>query len=502
MNTGSKKHGLIATLSVMTLLATACSGGGTGSEPQPGDGKTEAPMELNIFSNFSIAQPPSPDNPVTKEFEKRTNTKLNITWVSDTVFDDKLNVLLASGDLPDMIRLPSINQAQFQTMVKQGAFWDLTPYLKDYKNLMDSPKSMWDNQKIGGKNYVVPIVRPLEGGTTFFIRKDWVEKLGLKMPTTLDELYQVMKVFKEKEPDGKKDTFGYTMRTHDQIEFIYTGSSSKWKEKDGGLIDITFTPEMRESILFRKKLFDEKLIPPDFSVMKNEQWVDLATSGRVGVTTETIEAMWRWTYDQWKRDPKVNWEPIVSLEAGAGPFQQQNSGFIGVFAIPKKVPEAKMRKLLSLLDYGASAEGSTLSQYGIEGVHYKNEDGFFVTNEQAVKDNLGTGSFGKLFMKHDPYMYAYAPGMPKEIFEKNKKIIDAKSKISVPIRDIGLVSETNNKLGADYNKKIADLKIQVIMGKAGIDAWDKFVADLKQDPNYQKIIQEMNAAYKERLAAK
>ena len=75
--------------------------------------------------------------------------------------------------------------------------------MKEYKNLMDAPKQTWDNTKINGKNYVVPIVRPLEVGG-LAIRRDWLDKLGLKMPTTMDELYTVMKAFKEKEPDGKK----------------------------------------------------------------------------------------------------------------------------------------------------------------------------------------------------------------------------------------------------------------------------------------------------------
>lgn len=505
MKKRSKKSACIVLLSVLSVLTAACSGSSSpaGTAPQAGDAKKEeAPVALNIFANFSITQPPGPDNPVIKEFEKKTNTKLNITWVSDPVFNDKLNVLLASGALPDAIRLPDSTVPQFQQMVKQGAFWDLTPYLKDYKNLMDSPKAIWENTKIGGKNYVVPIVRPLEGGTTFYIRRDWLDKLGLQMPKTMDDLYNVMKVFKEKDPDGTKNPVGYTMRTHDQIEFIFAGASSKWKPVNGNLIDITLEPEMREALLYKKKLFDEKLIPADFAVMKSNDITDLATSGKSGITTETIEAMWRWQYDQWKRDPKVNWEPIVSLEAKKGPFQQQNSGFIGVFAIPKSVPEAKMRKILALLDFGATEEGHILSNYGIEGKHFKKEDGFYVTNEEAVKDSLGPGAMGKLFMKHDPYMYAFAPGMPKEIFERNKKIIDAKAKISTERVEIGLYSETNNKLGADYTKKITDMKTQVIMGKVGIDAWDKYVAELKADANYQKIIQEMNAAYKERLAAK
>jgi putative aldouronate transport system substrate-binding protein len=504
MRKAQKKSALIAMLSIFAVLTAACSDNSPeGTTSNPGEAKVEsAPVPLNIFANFSITQPPGADNPVIKEFEKKTNTKLNITWVSDPVFDDKLNVLLASGALPDAVRLPDSTVPQFQTMVKQGAFWDLTPYLKDYKNLLDSPKAIWDNTKIGGKNYVVPIVRPLEGGTTFYIRRDWLDKLGLKMPTTLDELYNTMKIFKEKDPDGTNNPIGYTMRTNDQIEFIFAGASSKWKPVNGNLVDITLEPEMREALLYKKKLYDEKLIPADFAVMKSNDITDLATSGKSGITTETIEAMWRWQFDQWKRNPKVNWEPIVSLEANKGPFQQQNSGFIGVYAIPKSVPEAKMRKILSLLDFGASEEGHILSNYGIEGTHFKKEDGFYVTNEQAVKDSLGPGAMGKLFMKHDPYMYAYAPGMPKEIFERNKKIIDAKAKISTPRVEIGLYSESNTKLGADYTKKINDMKTQVVMGKVSIGDWDKFVAGLKADANYQKIIQEMNASYKERMAAK
>ncbi|WP_258881550.1 extracellular solute-binding protein [Paenibacillus sp. sptzw28] len=486
-----------AALLAVTVLTSACS---SSQEAADAEGGKDSPTTISILSNFSIAQPPAADSPITKEFEKRTNTKLDITWSSDNGFNDKLNVLLASGDLPDLIKLPDTTSIpQFRTMVKQGAFWDLTPFISDYKNLMETPQPIWDKTKIDGKNYVVPIVRPLEGGGTFAIRRDWLDKLGLQMPTTMDELYEVMKAFKEKQPDGQKDTYGYTMRVNGLIDNAFTGSNGKWKLVDGKLIDVTLEPTSRDAILYKKKLYDEGLIPPDFSVMKDDQYWDLATSGRAGLTGETIEALWRWTYDQWKRDPKVTWEPMVSIDAGQGQFNGQNSGFIGVAAIPKKVPEAKVKKILALLDYGASEEGSTLSQYGIEGVHYKKEDGFFVTNEQSVKDSVGTGSFGKLFMKYDPYMYAFAPGMPKEVFERNKKIIDAKSKLSTPNPAVGLVSETDQKVGADYNKKIGDLKTQIIMGKASIDEWDKLVTELKQDSTYLKIIEEMNAAYKARM---
>jgi putative aldouronate transport system substrate-binding protein len=311
-----------------------------------------------------------------------------------------------------------------------------------------------------------------------------------------------MKAFKEKMPDGKADTYGYTMRARDFIEYVFTNTNGRWKEVDGKLTDVNLDPGMKEALLYERKLYADGLIPPDYAVMKDNQYWDLATSGRAGLTAETIEALWRWTFDQWKRDPKVEWMPLTSLKANvnSAPFVPQYRGYIGVLTIPKKVPEAKVRKILSMLDYGASEEGGTLSLYGIKGVHYNEENGMKVTTDQAIKDSVGVGSFGKIFMRYDPYMYAFAPGMPKEVFERNKKIIDDRSKIAKPDVAIGLVSDTDIKMGADYKKKIDDTKTQVIMGKVGIEAWDKLVSDLKQDANYQKIIQEINAAYSARKA--
>jgi putative aldouronate transport system substrate-binding protein len=494
---------MLASQVALGLVLTACSGTGTGPSPTAKvDDKSGPPTPINIFMDFTIAQPPGPDSPIQKEFEAKTNTKLNITWVNGPDFTQRLNVALASGELADLMKIDDVTNPVFQDMVKQGAFWDLTPFVKDYPNLQQYPKIIWDNTKINGKNYVIPVARPLDGFVFPSIRKDWLDKLGLKVPETMDDLYKVMKAFKDNAPDGKKDTYGYTMRAVDYVEYVFTGTNGKWKLKDGKLLDTTLEPEMKTYLTYMKKLYDEGLVPPDYSVMKDNQYWDLATGGRVGVTAETIEALWRWTYDQWKRDPKVEWLPLTSLSAGGAPFAPQYRAYIGVLAIPKKVPEAKLKKILSLLDYGASEEGGTLSLYGIKDVHYKVEDGFKVATEQAVKDSVGVGSFGKMFMRFDPYMYAVAPGMPKEVFERNKKIIDARSKISTPDPAVGLTSATNIKAGADYTKKIADLKVQVIMGKASMDAWDALVADLKKDAAYQKIIEEMNTAYQARKDGK
>ncbi|WP_078544672.1 extracellular solute-binding protein [Litchfieldia alkalitelluris] len=492
----SIKHGFKSVLIGGLLLSTLLTGCTTDSSSSEADG---GPVKISIMSDFTIAQPPSEDNPVLLELEKRTNTDLDITWVSGPDYIDRLNVVLSSGDLPDLIKIDDVTNPVFQQLVEQGAFWDLTPYVEEYENLMNYPEVIWKNTSIDGKNFVIPVARPLDGFVTPSIRKDWLDELGLEVPQTTDELYEVLKAFKENKPDGEDPTYGYTMRADYWLQSVFTGARDKWKEVDGELVDVTLEPEMREALLYKHKLYNEGLIPPDYAVMKETQFWDLATGGRAGLTAETIEATWRWTYDQWKRESSVDWLPLTALSApNREPYAEQFRGYIGCIAIPKSVPEEKMKKILSLVDYGASEEGGTLTLYGIEGTHYNEEDGFKVATEQAVKDSVGVGAFGKMFMKFDPYMYAYAPGMPKEKFDRNKQIIDQKEPISEPDPAIGLVSETHLKMGADYTKKIDDLKIQVIMGKQPIEAWDKYVEELKQDATYQKIIEEMNAAYKAR----
>jgi putative aldouronate transport system substrate-binding protein len=125
-------------------------------------------------------------------------------------------------------------------------------------------------------------------------------------------------------------------------------------------------------------------------------------------------------------------------------------------------------------------------------------DGFKVATKQTDLDSISVSSFGKIFERFDKYLWTYAPGMPKQIYKRNKKIIDERSKVSVADPSIGLISSTANQVGGEYNKKIDDMKTKVVIGKETIQTWDAFVAKLKEDIQYQKIIAEMNKAYQEK----
>jgi putative aldouronate transport system substrate-binding protein len=495
-----------ALLSMTMILVQACSGLNQGANQSGGkpEGKAEAPTDISIMVDFTLAEPPGEDNVVKKEIEKLTNTRLKFTWVSSNNYVDKQNVTLASGDLPDMIMIDDPFAAQVKQMIKQGAFWDITPYVKDYKNLSARiPKDSWENSKQGGKNYGVPRMRPLDGGGTFpLVRKDWLDQLGLPLPQTMDEMYTVMKAFTEKDPDGngKPDTVGFAGFTNADsmgqfawVEQVNNGSNGKYKLQDGKLLDTNLEKGTRNSLIWLNKVYKEGLISPDFPTLKNTQVREMITTNKAGMFGDAMNPSWLLTGQMRKSNPKADLIPLVSLTGPFGPFVPKDAGFFGMFAIPKKVPEAKMKKILAFMDFGATPEGELLGSYGLKDVHYTEKDGILVGNDQATKDLVY--NFQKIFPSLDKYGRGYNAGIPKDFFDRNKKIIDDRSKVSVPSPTIGLDSPTYNKVGKEFDKKIQDMKVKVILGSEPITAWDAFVDSLKQNKDYQSILQEFNEAY-------
>jgi len=504
----NKKTAAVAasTLLVSSMLA-ACGNADKSGAAGGDEGNSGKPTDISIMTMYYTPEPPGPDNVVVKEIEKKTNTKLKITWVSPNNYADKINVTLASGDIPDLILLDDPFSAQVRGMVAQGAFWDLTPMLKDYPNLMQYPKESWDNTKqADGKNYGIPRARPTDGGGFPYLRKDWLDKLNLPIPTTTDELYTVLKAFVEKDPDGngKNDTIGYAgfvdqngMSYLGQLQNSFTKVNGDWKLVDGKLVNVNVLPEVKDALVWLNRAYKEKLIPEDVAVLKNTQAKDLLKGNRAGGFQDTAEAAWEPTEELRKTDPKADFIPLVSLNG----YSNKDSGFFGMYAIPKSVPEAKVKQLLKFMDYGATQEGYDLASFGLKDVHYTEKDGIKTPTEQAKKDIVAQQALGQIFLKYDQYLRAYRTGMPNDVLERNKKIIDEKAKISVGDPSLGLNSDTNVKVGTELRKKIQDMKTKVIMGKEPISAWDDYVTKLKADPDLAKITAELNDAYQKRNAA-
>ncbi|HZG86645.1 extracellular solute-binding protein [Paenibacillus sp.] len=509
------KHQRAAQLAAVSLsaavLLTAC--GGNAAQTQNGSASTnagqadDAPTKITVMSQFFSPTPPATDGPVEQEIEKATNTDLTIQWVSANNYIDKFNVTLASGSIPDLILVSNPFDPVFLKAAKQGAFWDVSPYIQDYPNIASNISQVaWDLTKIEGKNFGVPRPRPSEGDIFFVLRKDWLDNVGLQPPTTIEELHQVMKAFTEQDPDGngQHDTIGFTgyvnptdMGSLWAFERVFTKATGEWKLMDNGeLVHTALLPETRESLLFLNQAYNEGLIPKDFASMKVSQSKDMFKAGQAGMIEEKTGTMQEY-YDIFKAaDPNfdfLNLYPLTNVEG----FNTKGPGFSGMNAIPKSVPEEKMKKILAMIDQWMSEDVFILHSQGIEGVHHTVKDGeIVIDSEKVIADAIG--DYNQIVYVADPYASTVKKTFPEEAKKFYAAVQDERAKTSVVDVGIGLQSETGLTYMPELRKKIQDLKTKIILGGEPIEAWDKYVETLKSDSNFQKVTAEMNEAYKSR----
>ncbi len=207
-------------------------------------------------------------------------------------YGDKSNVTLASDNIPDVM-VANEKGPSFVKAAEAGAFWDLTGKLDKYPNLKPANEQTAKNTMTNGKTYGIYRVRPLLR-SGIVIRKDWLAKLGLKEPQTVEDLYTIAKAFTEQDPDGngKKDTYGliipkwpgnYASASPYDVVETWFGAPNGWGERDGKLVPGFDTPEFLEANRWLRKWVTEGLVNPDFATLDSANWNDPFVQGKGGM---------------------------------------------------------------------------------------------------------------------------------------------------------------------------------------------------------------------------
>ena len=126
---------------------------------------------ISILSPYIETEPPASDNEILKQLEAYTGKNIDITWAPNTSYEDKMNITLASDDIPEVMVIQG-KSGGFIKSAENGAFWDLTDYLADYPNLSQSNEDVLRNSSVNGKVYGIYRKRDAMR-TAVIIRKDW-----------------------------------------------------------------------------------------------------------------------------------------------------------------------------------------------------------------------------------------------------------------------------------------------------------------------------------------
>ncbi len=373
--------------------------------PPPTTAPTAVPeksVDIELWAQPSVTEqgPPPADWVVYKILREKYNINLKLVLTPTGADGEaKINAAAAANSLPDLMQAVSGSQDNRGLMIRLQKLGLLAPVDKLLPLMPQRVKTHYDDPKrmtlgtIGGVQYGLVEPPPIPKREGYVIRKDWLDKLGLKPPTTLDEMFEIAKAFTEKDPDGngKNDTYGVGgfingVGLGDRFDFIMGGYDvpGLWDLRSAGSIKLNVRdPNYPKGLQFFNKLVAAKVIDPDWPTLKRDDFRARWKQGRFGIMWEDFCALaCQSNYTAFDKNfPKGEFIPLAAPKGPEGKsWYRVDTSLSNIFLVSKKAADAgKGPAIARFLEWLATPEGYYLVGFGVEGKQYKlDKDGNIV----------------------------------------------------------------------------------------------------------------------------
>ncbi|MFC5450960.1 extracellular solute-binding protein [Paenibacillus aestuarii] len=492
-----KRSCLIITLLSLVSWLTACSHSMTSKQDQAGDNR---PV-ISIMAPLHFPHPPTPE--LVKAIEDRTQTKLELNWVPDGIYTDKMNTALTTNSLKKATYVKYTDYLLLKNSIRSDAFWDIGPYLEQFPNLKQLNKNILNQTSVDGKIYGLYTERP-SSRQGIIIREDWLDNLKLAKPRTIDELYNVLKAFTNNDPDqdSKADTIGLTDRN--DLVFgafktvaSYFGTPNNWGISGGKLVPEFETAAYMDAMDFMKKLYDEKLINNDFAVTSKDVQRDKLIRGIAGVYIGSMQDVQRLSDETRLVDPKAKLTLINHIEGPNGFKVWSIPNYSALYLFSKKAirTEDELKQVLSFFDRSMDKDVANLMKYGLEGRHYTTKDDKVLLSEDTTQIRANEVNALYVLMIADlnnPNVMQVAES--ESLSQLADKLSADNEKYVVNDPTISLESKTYDERGVELYKIMSDATYNYMLGKLDKAGFQQEIERWKRNGGSQ-IIQEYNDAY-------
>ncbi|QQZ61178.1 extracellular solute-binding protein [Paenibacillus sonchi] len=382
-----RRHGIIL-LIVMLMSVSACSASDK-SSPDTGQhsrllpdssGKYEQPVTIRIGttveSTKSLLEGETlVDNQYTRNIKNNLNIIVDYSFkASPANYNQKVSLAIASGDLPDAM---IVGPVELREMVEADQLADLTEVYQTYaspviKRIVDSTGGEALNSvTFDGKILALPNVQlHADGVHLLWIRKDWLDKLHLEPPQTMEELEEVARAFVEQDPDGnnKQDTIGLagpsstgklyanflhstnTLYGFDGIFAAYNAYPGYWLEDNGKVVYGSIQPETKEALGELREMYLSGLIDSEMGVREDPG--ESIAGGKTGMFFAPWWAPYGPIDDAVRNHPEANWQAYALPLDRSGEYRPHMSTTTSQFVVVRKGyehPEAAMLILNNLV---------------------------------------------------------------------------------------------------------------------------------------------------------
>jgi len=430
------------------------------------------------------------------KYQEMTNIKLDFEVVPSQGFSEKKSLLFASGDYPDMFVRAHLSNEEIVKYGSSGVLASLEELMPEYapnysKHMNDYPEIRARITAPDGHIYALSDVISLTAARTdkYWMNVEWLKRVGKEIPTTFDELEDVLRSFKTMDFDGNGINDEIPMGANNldsvinnicgcwglQIQF-----GQRFNVEDDKVSTWVNSDEYKDMLMWLNKMYKEGLLDQEIVTQDYARFAAKMAGQKMGFFFNQADD----TFDS------TNYVGIAPLQGKsdkiyvkAQPVARGN----GVFAISTscKYPEAALR----WVDYFYGEEGSIFLRFGVEGKTWnRGADGKPEYVDGILNNPDGSGSaIGK-------FTIWPGGGAPQWLNEENSIAVASATTVAaqqalepyIPdkIYSMPLFTQDINErlliLQNDINTYVSESSAKFVIGEISFDEWDNYVSTLEK----------------------
>lgn len=313
------------------------------------------------------------DNAYTRYLKKVLNIQNQMVYSEcEDRYGEMEDILVNDHNLPDVLVIS--DQENLKRLVENDLVEDLTEVYETcttprIKEMYESyGGEIFKSVEFDGRLMALPETVIDHGPCLLWLRKDWMDELGLEEPSNMEEAFEIIREFRRnrmgaeegEEPLGLVcdiELVGNTSSSYsvDPIFDIFGAKPQRWQEDENGkIIYGSLTQETREALMYLNTLYEEGVLDRDFALRAPNNLRDLVVNGKCGA----FFGLW-WTpnnplMDGWEKNKTANWEPYYFPEDRKESANPYNSSRDSKFVVVRKGyehPEIVMKIISVLFDY-------------------------------------------------------------------------------------------------------------------------------------------------------
>ena len=300
----------------------------------------------------------------------------------------KMQAMMGSGTAPDITL--TYTYAYAEDYFNQGGIWDLSEFIDgsdQAENLKDylGTEVLDIGRNVDGNLYGIVAKRATTATSNLFIRKDWLDKLNLAVPTTTDELHNALTQFVTNNPDGRTDVIGANFFQSWNIRMAFSQLASdetQWDIADGDTsFQDYYDPGMKEYYKFMNQLYNEGILAKEYYDWSEDDFKSKIVTGALGMmeynvngTVDVLRGKLMQTLQQ--NEPEAEFVSMPALKNVNDGEQYSEAYALGglICIVPKTASEETVEACMTYLDWQATMDGGFVLYHGFEGEHFNYND--------------------------------------------------------------------------------------------------------------------------------